>query len=100
MKGRQGLSCWRINKLKAGQVIFTCVWMYLVCTQVHLCTETPLWPCADNNAVGADYGGQKAIPRTVRETLPEEMKSVLQSPLPPTVFSLIEDSDKEEKKKQ
>lgn len=76
-----------------------CVWMYLVYPQVHLCTDTPFWPSADNNAMGVHYGGQKALLRTVRETLPEEMKSVLQSPLPPTVFSLTKDSDKEKKKK-
>lgn len=98
MKGYQGLSCWTINKLKADQAIFTCVWMYLVCAQVHLCTDTPFWPPADNNAMGAHCGEQKTILKTVRETLPEEMKSVLQCPLPPTVFSLTEDSDKEEKK--
>lgn len=48
--------------------------------------------------LGAHYGGQKAILRTERETLLEEMKFVLQSPLPPTVFSLTEDLDKEKKK--
>lgn len=60
MKGHQGLSGWRINKLKAGQATFY-VWMHLMYAQVHICTDTPFWPSADNMQLGAHYGGQKAI---------------------------------------
>lgn len=60
--------------------------------------HTFLASCRQKCNWGAHYGGQKAILRTGRETLLEEMKFVLQSPLPPTVFSLTEDLDKEKKK--
>lgn len=66
---------------------------------MYMYTLTPFCPSADNNAIGATLWRTESHSKN-RETLLEEMKSVLQTPLPPTVFSLTEDSDNEKKKKQ
>lgn len=65
---------------------------------MYMYTLTPFCPSADNNAIGATLWRTESHSKN-RETLLEEMKSVLQTPLPPTVFSLTEDSDNEKKKK-